>query len=201
MQSTEVLENEILEDAKKKARKITKTAEEKMQAQNREWDKKKGEKLKELEKKYNAQKTLDTQKVMAKLPIDKFRLKNEKIEQLLKSAVDSWYKSLNRTQIIEILSREIDRRLAYYGDIGANEEKRVEICGLSREEAKTILKTVKGSYKVEDAPPTNIYPSIILETKSVRITASIEKEINFLLNDKRAELVEALLGHDFMGEL
>jgi hypothetical protein len=40
----------------------------------------------------------------------------------------------------------------------------------------------------------------MLETGKVRIIANIEKIVNFLLQEKRAELVEALVEHAFIEE-
>ena len=44
------------------------------------------------------------------------------------------------------------------------------------------------------------YPEIILDTKEIRIYASINKMIDFFLGEKREELVEALLGRDALTE-
>ena len=56
LQSTELLDREILEDARKKAMRILKTCEETIKTQNTGWEKKKLDAAGALEKKHNEQK-------------------------------------------------------------------------------------------------------------------------------------------------
>ena len=53
LQSTEILEREILEDARKKAMRILKTADDTIRAKTAEWEKKTADAVAELEKKNN----------------------------------------------------------------------------------------------------------------------------------------------------
>jgi hypothetical protein len=215
LQSTELLDREILEDARKKALRILKTADDTIQAQTAEWEKKTVKSISELEKKYKEQKEAEAEKVMARLPIDKLRAKLEKIETLLQSAVEAWYKSLSRERIIELLTGELAKRIALCEEFSREEfspEKNIKkaaskdsqirafYCGLDRKEAETALKIVGGPCVMEEITAVHNYPSIVLETGDVKITASIQKMIDFLLQEKRAELVEALVGHGFMEE-
>jgi len=210
LQSTEILDREILEDARKKAVRILKTADETIQTQTAEWEKKTAESIGELEKKYNEQKESEAEKVMARLPIDKLRTKVEKIETMLQSAVEAWYSSLSRERIIELLTGELAKRIKTCDEFSSdNVQKksttktsqiRAFYSGLDRKEAETALKTVGGSCVMEEKKSVHHYPSIVLETGDVRITASIQETIGFLLQEKRAELVEALLGRGFLEE-
>ena len=195
--STEVLDREILEDARKKAQRILKTAEDTMLANTAEWEKKKAESASELEKKYNEQRKLAAEKVMVRLPIDKQRAKIEKIENLLQDAVEFWYKSLNREQILKLLSKEISKRLIICEEFSAAKKKYMFYHGLNHKEAETVLKNIKENCIIEEKKSTSHYPLITLETDNVRITASIENVIDYLLHDKRDELITALLGHCF----
>ena len=200
LQSTEILDREILEDARKKAARILKTADDTIRSKTVEWEKKTAESIDELEKKYNEQLALTAEKVMARLPIDKRRTKVEKIENLLNYAVESWYKSLSRERILQLLSEEIAKRLALCGEFSVSGQKRAYYYRLEPKEAEFVLKIVGGTCTIEEVPAVNNYPSITLEAGNVRIIASIQKIVDFLLQEKREELVDALFGRAFIEE-
>ena len=193
LQSTEILDREILEDARKKAVRILKTADDTVRTQTEEWEKRTAASIDELEKKYNEQRDLAAADVMARLPIDKHRVKVEKIEGLLQTAVDTWYKGLSRARILELLSKELTKRVNLCEEFSASAQKRAIYCSLEQKEAETILKNVNGTFTYEESPAQH-YPSITLETENVRIIASIQKTVDYLLQTKRAELIEALAG-------
>jgi len=200
LQSTEILDREILEDARKKAARILKTADDAVRAQGVEWERKTAENTVELENKYSKERELASEKIMARLPIDKRRAKVEKIENLLQSAVESWYAGLNRQRILELLCGELAKRLALCGEFPPSAGKRAFYSGIDKKEAEAALKTAGWACSTEEIPAIDRYPSITLEAGNVRIIASIKDTVDFLLQEKRAELVEALVGHDFMEE-
>ncbi|MDR1870008.1 MAG: ATPase [Treponema sp.] len=201
LQSTEMLDREILEDARKKAARTLKSAEDTIRAQDKEWEKRTAEGIDDLEKKYIEQKELAAEKIMARLPIDKRRTKVEKIEKMLDSAAESWYKSLSRGRILDLLAVELKKRISLCEEFSDSTEKRAFFCGLDVKEAETTLKNVNIACKLEESHADGQYPSIVIETGNVRITASIQKIVDYLLQEKREELVEALVGRDFMEAL
>jgi vacuolar-type H+-ATPase subunit E/Vma4 len=203
LQSTEILDREILEDARKKAYRILKTADETVKANAGVWEKKTGEMLDDLRKKYAGQRELAAAEIMARLPMDKRRAKAEKIESLLRSAVESWYAGLRRDRVLSILEKELAKRLAVCDDFfAAGGQPRVLIHKLDRDEAGTILKTVLPGQDclVGETAAGDLYPAIILENGSARITASIYQSVDFFLHEKRAELAGALLGETVLNE-
>ena len=200
LQSTEILDREILEDARKKAVRTLKTADDSVRAQNADWEKRAAESIKELEKKYGELREEARENIMARLPIDKRRAKVEKIENLLNSAVESWYDSLSRARIIEMMTAELAKRLALCEEFSLSSKKRAFFSGLGKEEAKTVLKNAGVDLNIEEIQAVHRFPSIILESERVKIIVSILKMVDFLLQEKRAELVEALVGRDFMEE-
>lgn len=200
LQSTEILDREILEDARKKVMRILKAADETIRSQTAEWEMKTMTTVDELDKKYNEQRETDTAKVMTKLPIDKHRSKIEKIESLLYSAVESWFKNLNRQRILELLTEKLAKRLTLCDDFINSTKIYAYINGVDRQEAETIFKNLKLTCEINEDLTVSRYPSIMLETGKVRIIANIEKIVNFLLQEKRAELVEALVEHAFIEE-
>jgi hypothetical protein len=63
LQSTEILDREILEDARKKVVRIFKAAEDTINSQNAEWDKKTISSIDELDKKHKEQREISAAKL------------------------------------------------------------------------------------------------------------------------------------------
>jgi hypothetical protein len=198
LQSTELLDREILEDARKKAHRILKTAEDTIKDKSAEWENKLNASIAELEKKYAEQGRLAADEIMARLPIDKRRTKAKKIENLLRSAAETWYGGLSRGRVLDLLKRELEKRLAVTEKFNIDEEIRAQIHQIGRAEVQTILQAVLPGKTciIEEIHSVSAYPEIILETPQARIYASIGKIVDFLLGEQRAELVEALLGKE-----
>jgi len=202
LQSTEVLDREILEDARKKALRALKTCEDTINENNAKWESKINDDIASLDIKYDSLIKAETQRVMARLPIDKQRVKIEKTENVLKSAVKTWYNNLSRAQVCEILSNEISKCTAVCKDDINRGKIDVAYNKLEKNEAASILKSLNisnFSLSSPDSPQTaGLYPSITIETEICKITASMEKITDFLLYEKREELTCALVGGDFM---
>jgi len=205
LNSTEILDREILEDARKKAMRILKTADDTVRTKTSEWEKKTHEAIIELEKKYNGQRDEAAVNIMARLPVDKLRTKAEKIENMLQSAVKTWYESLSRQRILEILTDEFAKRLSLCAEFADSEKKRVFYSVLNRKEAENVVKNASSitsknwsDYNMEESFSDSCYPSITLETEDIRIIVSIQKTVDLLLQEKRTELVEALVGNAFI---
>jgi len=196
LQSTEILDREILEDARKKAHRILKAADETIKVKSADWEQKLAADISELEKKYAQQGAVATDEIMARLPIDKYRAKSKKMETLLDSAVAHWYASLSRARILDLLKQELAKRLAVYGEIAAAVKIRILICHIRQAEAETIVTAVLPgkSCVIETIHSASLYPELILEIPELRIYASIDKMIAYFLGKKRVELVESLLG-------
>jgi V/A-type H+/Na+-transporting ATPase subunit E len=204
LNSTEILDREILEDARKKAMRTLKTADDTIIAKTSEWENKTREAINELEKKYNSQREEVSVNIMARLPVDKLRTKAEKIENILQSAVKTWYESLSRQRIMELLTNELAKRFAVCVEFADSNKKRVFYNALDRKEAEQVIKNASSStsknwtdYSIEESFSDGL-PSITLETEDIRIIASLQKTVDLLLQEKRIELVEALVGNAFM---
>jgi len=192
LQSTEILEREILEDARKKALRILKNADDTIRIKTSEWEKKTSQTIIELEENYNKQKEAAAEKVMARLPVDKLRCKVEKIENLLLCAVETWYKGLSRQRILELLADDFSKRFALCEEILTAATRNVSYSGIDRKEAETFFKNINAKFTINEPSAAGNYPYIMVETEKVRIISSIQRIINFYLQEKRAELIEAL---------
>jgi molybdopterin converting factor small subunit len=200
LQSTEILEREILEDARKKALRILKNADDTIRVKSSEWEKKTSLTIDELEKNYSKQKEAAAEKVMARLPVDKLRCKVEKIENLLLSAVETWYGGLSRQGILELLADDFSKKFALCEEILTDAKKSVYYSGIDHKEAETILKNISANFTINETQTAGHYPYITLEAENVRIISSIQRIINYYLQEKRAELIEALTGSTFTEE-
>ena len=194
LQSTEILDREILEDARKKAHRILKTAEDTIKTKSAEGEKNLDTALGELAKKYAQQREAAINEIMVRLPIDQRRIKAKKIEELLYGAVESWYAGLSRKRILDLLKKELAKRIACSAMTAANGMK-VQIHKIEKTEAETLMQAVLPGvpYEMEKIVFADTYPGITLETPEVRIHAFISKTVDFYLGEKRAELIEALL--------
>jgi len=200
LQSTEILDREILEDARKKVVRILKSAEETISAQDAEWEKKTISSIDELDKKYKEQREISETKIMARLPIDKHRVKIEKIESLLNSSVETWFKNLSRQRILDLLTEELTKRLALCDDFYKADKADARINGITRGEAETVFQKIKIKCVINEDTIAGRYPSITLDNGEIRIIAGIGNIVDFLLQEKRAELVEALIDPAFISE-
>jgi vacuolar-type H+-ATPase subunit E/Vma4 len=196
LQSTDNLDKEILEDARKKAHKILKAADDTIKTKTAEWEKKLTATLGELEEKYTKNSKSITEEIMAVLPIDKKRARARKIEELLHLAVENWYSRLNRKRVLEFLQSELSKRLASCGGFSSSDGINAYIHKIEKPEAEAILKAVLPgkTCNIEKTQSTSAYPHIILENREIRIYASVGKAVEFILGEKREELIAALLG-------
>jgi hypothetical protein len=220
LQTTEVLDREILEDARKKAYRILKAADDEVKAQSGVWERKLEGSLAELRSKYTKRLSNTREEIMARLPLDMRRSESEYIEGLLTAKVEAFLSGLFRSDLLAILEHSLKKRLAEFIDsVPAPPEPGVEekslsfgvtIYNLSRSEADALLERCFQAYRENAAFPLRFsltfadtdgnltlnhrYPGIILDAGIAIIRASVEDSIGLLLEDKRAELTGVLLG-------
>jgi hypothetical protein len=199
--STESLDREILEDARRKAQRILKTADETAASAAAQWEKKTGRAVARAGRRYQARIEKDREEIMARLPLDKRRSRLEKIDRLLREAMEKCLAELPRPKLLAILEAELRERLEACPECG-DAAGRVMSRGLSEDEREGLLKkylprgnwTPDGDYTFFNLPGN--FPALIIDTPAVRLTASVDLAAEALLKDKRAELTAALLGED-----
>jgi len=210
--STEVLDREILEDARKKAYKILKTADESQAAHVRDWEEKTLNTVNSIKKTY-AEKTKRTEEeILARLPLDKRRLRSETAEAFLKNAIDNFLGSLGREKLLAILEGELSKRL----EACAGEEGRKEFLysGMNIDEARGILEKVFAALGKKDGLDgewgfkelrssghhDHSFPSVVIHTRALKLIASVEDAARAMMKEKRAELASALLGEGVLDD-
>ena len=200
LQSTEVLDREILEDARKKAFRILKAADDTARANAASWDKKMEESLAELKRRYQKRRERTAAGIMARLPLDKRRIRSEKMEEFLNAAAAAWYAGLKRSQVLGILEHELARRLEVCPEFAGGGTVRALLRHVEPEEAAVLLgRVLPGLACSPEAAVTgdDPYPGITLVSSRVRIIASIGMVTDSLLHDQREELLRALVGEAF----
>jgi hypothetical protein len=199
--STESLDREILEDARRKARRILQTADETVAAAAAQWEKKTTEAAARAARLYTDKIEKDREEIMARLPLDKRRSRLDRIDHLLRETMEEYLARLPRPRLLAILEAELRERLVLCPECAASAAT-VMCRGLSEEELTGLLLNYlpRDSWKLDRsysffALPGN-FPAIIIDTSELRVTASVDAAAASLLRDQRGELVSALLGDD-----
>ena len=200
IQSTETLDREILEDARKKSLKILKSAGESVSASKAAWDKKLEQAAEKIRKGY-AQKTEEKRReITTRLPLDKRRIRLTIIDRFLNKAMEDFLLSLDRPSLLGILERELSLRAAEVNQSemsrGMRNEGELRYGGLSREECSALVSQVFPGQSFTYIASQSAFPALVINFSHARITVSIEKAAEDLLLDKRAELTGALLGNN-----
>jgi hypothetical protein len=210
LQSTEVLDREILEDARKKAYRILKTAEESMKTGVAAWEKKGDADLAAVRQRY-AEGVLEMRKELtARLVLDKRRVRSEKIETLLKSAMETYLRGLKRETLFSILEMTLQKQLGSLRESGAEacmeSGVKVQCHKVETLELEALLNRnlPKGSWTISFGNAGFIqeepFPKIVLDAPEVQVSTSIVMVAETLLEDKRAELIQALLGAEALSD-
>ena len=228
LRSTEVLEREILEDARKKAFKTLKTADDTLASQKKEWERKISTDVNSIRNLYSERLKKNSIEIFARLPLDKRRLRLKTHEDFLTGALNDFLTGLGREKLLFILERELLGRLGAVADAGAAGDGDihravVRYSGLSLSETRGMLKKAQipgdlefqedllGNESSASDPSTNDpstgdlsarseFPSIAIDTEAFRITASIKDTAAALLKDHREDLAVALLGTEVLND-
>jgi hypothetical protein len=216
LQSTEVLHREILEDARKKAYRILKGADEAVRAGVTAWEKKTDDAVTEVRELYAQRILITREELNARLVLDKRRIRSEKIEGLLKSSMETYLLNLRREILVSILDKTLQKQLDELQRTGEFPQKAVKVRShkIENTELEAILTKYlpQGSWDItvgdsdlaslafEPGKEEERFPAIVLDASTVRVIASIDAITADLLEDKRAELVASLLGPEALLE-
>jgi len=224
LRTTEVLEREILEDARKKAARLLRTTDDTIAQQKRDWEKKLGDDLESIRKSYMNRMKKTVEDIFVRQPLDKRRLRLKTHEGFLSGAIEDFLSGLDRKRTLSLLEHELLERLqAVSDDSGAkssvannaskdavaNNAAVVRYSGLTLDETRSILKKSRAAFDwqfEEDISSNDVslnesstrFPGIVIDTGAFRLTASIESAAAALLKDNREELAAALLGPEVL---
>jgi len=208
LQSTEALDREILEDARKKAFKILKSSDDSISGSKSAWEQKLKTGLEKARDTYAEKGKTTRQEVMARLPMDKQRIRLETIDMFLHKAMEDFLKSLDRASLLRILQNELALKADSAGLSGSagkssqsaefSGEGECRYRGLSQKECSGLAAVFRGvSFRYAEDPLPMIegtFPALLINFPYMRISVSADAAAEALLQDKRAELTAALLG-------
>ena len=197
--STEVLDREILEDARKKAFKILKSADDSMLSLSGKWEKKTRQAIEDIRAKHEKRIQAEREEIHAKGPLDKRRLRLEISEKFLRDAMDRFLVNLTREEILLILERGLRECLDACADVDFSaEDPRIIYQNMNEDEVRGVFKKLNrdiNSWKISaDKKPVSSFPVLAVNTTGIRISISAENAAMQMLKDYRAELAAALLG-------
>ncbi len=206
LRSTEILDKEIEADARRKAEAILKKADEEC-VQIMEGVKTKLDfSRKEKEEFYKTRLAAVEKDITASIPLEKQRFKVAFVQQRLMQAVNKYLAGLDQSEKLELVTKNFvfnsckDKELSafVYGFDGAQTQAFLEkkLAAVNGAKLTACNKTDFGKEIVEDEIGLEINEGIILEAKdnSFRVRMTMTEVISRLLDKKRAELAEALLG-------
>ncbi|MDR0452360.1 MAG: ATPase [Treponema sp.] len=201
LQSTEVLDREILEDARRKAQRILKAADEEAAESEKAWERKMQKAVVELKRRSGERLETGRAEIMSRLPLDRRRLALERTDRLLREAAASYLGGLGREKLLGILSRDLAERAGELEDAAGGESVfKAEYRFLSQGEAEGLLKKAfpenTFAFKEGDAAYARAgsFPGIVADFGAVRLSVSADAALETLLSEKRGELASALLG-------
>ncbi|GHU06920.1 hypothetical protein FACS1894151_00500 [Spirochaetia bacterium] len=208
LRSTDILDREILEDARKKAARILKSAGDTLESQTRTWGEKADLFLAEAKSRYEKRLAVDSNEIMARLPLDCRRIRVQRMEEMLLQAVHDYLSGLSRSRVFSVLKTELKRRIDFCPELKESGEINVYYQGMSETEADALLTgtlqpkkgkkpwVLHGTAENPSEKKSGNSPSLVIDTLPVRIKVSVDAVVETILQDKRAELITALLGEE-----
>jgi DNA-binding transcriptional MerR regulator len=118
--------------------------------------------------------------------------------------MDDFLRTLSREKLLLVLERELSSRLKACAEDLASHRSVVHVrySGLSLEEAKALIEKMPhdGNWEFRADTVVREFPLIIIDSKVLRMIASVKSAFKSLLKDKRAELAAALLGEGVLND-
>jgi len=194
LRSTEALDREILEDARKKADRLLRSAESTKSALDETWQKKTKDDISVLEHKHERRSAAQRKETLARLPLDKRRARAERADRLLQEAMHGYLFSLPRKDLLTVMGRELKQRAKLLPPTNV----RVRASGLSKTELEALFNSCldKVSWTLEDLQADGELPELSAESGPVRVRIGIEEVAQELLAEHRSELAVSLLGEE-----
>ncbi|MDR1867203.1 MAG: hypothetical protein LBQ77_02915 [Treponema sp.] len=196
LRSTDILDREILEEARRKAYKILKEVDESLQKSSEEWSKRSQTTIDEARQKQALRIEKVRHETFARLPLEKQRTRLKTLETLLNKAIAEYVHRIPQREIIELLEKTLKKQSIQCDQV--DEIITVQAYHIQESEAVSIVEKVFLHKEIEKRPAaadfTPLFPSICLNTHQFRIIVSIDTLIQSVLEEHRAELIEALLG-------
>lgn len=193
VKTSEELEKQILEDARKKAGKILESAEKECIEIRREGERRVAEECTVMTEATDRKIQGLQHELSASLPLDFMRKRLTFIEESLTGALQEYLDGLDAAALKEVLAVQIARARNVLRDC----EVQVLAGGIPLKEASALVQEAIPGIRIGNVTGME-EKGIVLETvdKKIRFRATIAEIRQLLLEDHREELADALLGKD-----
>ncbi len=200
VKTSEVLESQIMEDARAKARRILEAADRECAAIRAKWESHRAGEIHRLEAARDARIALLRQELASSLPLDFMRLKLAFLQQGVARAMESFFASLSAAELARIIGAQLARAASAFPGARIN----AGYSGFTEKEARAIIKdslpgvTVGDVTQLTGDAAAEAGTGIMVETAdgSRRYRGSLVELSGFLLEEYREELATALFGKD-----
>jgi V/A-type H+-transporting ATPase subunit E len=202
LKTSEELERQILEDARKKARRVLELAEIRV-----EWEKKAGEEAARMEADSGRKIAALRAELAASLPLDRMRERLSFIEKTVDSELTKCISALSAAEQATVFSTLVTRVATVF----AGKRVTAYVDGIGEAELRSMLKAALPSVTVIGIRPLSEAAEkgtaggrlrdargLILETEDrrIRFRGTFDEMIRRLMEDDRDALVAALFGKD-----
>jgi len=200
VRTSEVLESQIMEDARAKAKRILGTADKECESVRAEWERRDAEEARRLEAARAARIAAMRADLEASLPLDFLRSRLGFFQKSVHSALEKLFMSLDARELGRVISAQVAR--ASFAFI--NRRLIVWCAGIPDQEAlRVVTSSIPGAIveEVRRLPSESAAAAVkglIVETAdgSRRFRATLQELSGLLLEEHREELVKALFGKD-----
>jgi V/A-type H+-transporting ATPase subunit E len=201
VKTSEELEKQILEDARKKAAKILETADKECAQIRAQWAGKLEEESRKVEEDCARKIGAVRAELDAALPLDFMRTRLAFTEEALRSQLDGFFSSLSAAEVSRIISTLIKR----VSQVFEGKHIKAFVGGLEAKTAEKMLREQIPGVTVAEVRPISEAggrkaakdsQGIIIETEDekIRYRGTFGELRQILMEDYREELVSALLG-------
>jgi V/A-type H+-transporting ATPase subunit E len=205
LKTSEALETQILEDARKKASRVLEAVDKEIEAMRAAEEARAAGETKRLDAECEAKLRALRQELASSLPLDFMRTRLAATEQTLREALEEFFTSMKADELERILAAMLRKPAAAFRGTRVT----VSCTGIDAAAARRIVQAAMPDAAIEDVqlrtdPPKGGGPAertatgIILATvdRRIRFRATLDELAGLLMEERRGELATALLGKD-----
>jgi len=193
IRGTEALEREILDDARKRAERIVRKAEDEAKALQTQTEQKIKAAIDALTQEYQAKQQIAEKEVRSRLPLEKMRLEIQYRDEVLRNAVAEVLAKIDPRLFGAWCLRGLKRQV----ELIRGSKATISVKGLDSayiEEIKTLFQDA-GSVSIKESEAMKARGIIVEpDDNSYRISITENELVSWLLDEERGELASALFG-------
>ena len=202
VRTSEVLESQILEDARAKAKRLRDSAEKECRVILAEGESRDAEEARRLDSALETRMAALRADHEAALPLDFMRSRLEFLQKAVSGALEEMFASLSADELDRVIGRQVARASFAFID----QHLVVKCAGMSEQAARRIVTANVPGAEMRSVTPLPAEQAeesgtgLIVETEdgSRRFRATLRELTALLLEEQREELVTALLGKDVL---